>query len=80
MRHYVTVGPDFTRTPADEPTRSWVLDAGDEEAAASHAAAVYRSLHPDVGALRVRVTPENQTYDSPAQPSNGVNRSSAATL
>jgi hypothetical protein len=56
--HYVTVGPSFTRAPADEPTRSWVLEAADELAATSQAAAVYRSLHPDVGSLRVRATPE----------------------
>jgi hypothetical protein len=58
MKHHVTVGPNFTRAPADEPTRSWALDAADEEAAKSQAAAVYRSLHPDVRALRVWATPE----------------------
>jgi hypothetical protein len=56
MLHYVTVGPKFTRAPADEPTRSWVLDAADAEAAMSEAASVYQSLHPGVGSLRVRAT------------------------
>jgi hypothetical protein len=57
---YVTVGPSFTRAPGDEPTRSWALDAADEAAATGQAAAVYRSLYPDVGSLRVRATPESE--------------------
>jgi hypothetical protein len=65
MLHYVTVGPNFTRAPADEPTRSWVLDAADEEAATSQAAAVYRNLHPDVGSLRVRATPAIELVTRP---------------